>query len=70
MDNLLSYCGLVDAKISTFEKDLPVYIVNSATLLTLTSSLNHCRVKRVITWHFLALDFGPETMQSIWQILL
>ena len=24
MNNLLSYCGLVDAKISAFEKDLPV----------------------------------------------
>ena len=24
MDNLLSYCGLVDARISTSEKDLPV----------------------------------------------
>ena len=23
MDNLLSYCGLVDARISTSEKDLP-----------------------------------------------
>ena len=27
MDNLLSYCGLVDARISTSEKDLPVTIV-------------------------------------------
>ena len=25
MDNLLSYCGLVDAKISTSEEDLPVH---------------------------------------------
>ena len=24
MDNLLSYCGLVDTRISTFNKDLPV----------------------------------------------
>ena len=24
MDNILSYCGLVDARISTSEKDLPV----------------------------------------------
>ena len=24
MDNLLSYCGLVDVRISTSEKDLPV----------------------------------------------
>ena len=24
MNNLLSYCGLVDARISAFEKDLPV----------------------------------------------
>ena len=24
MDDLLSYCGLVDARISTSEKDLPV----------------------------------------------
>jgi hypothetical protein len=26
MNNLLSYCGLVDARISAFEKDLPVPI--------------------------------------------
>ena len=26
MDNLLSYCGLADARISTSEKDLPVLI--------------------------------------------
>ena len=26
MDNLLSYCGLVDARISTSDKDLPVQI--------------------------------------------
>ena len=25
MDNLLSYCGLVDARISASEKDLPVF---------------------------------------------
>ena len=25
MDNLLSYCGLIDARISTCEKDLPVH---------------------------------------------
>ena len=25
MNNLLSYCGLVDARISSSEKDLPVY---------------------------------------------
>ena len=25
IDNLLSYCGLVDARISAFKKDLPVY---------------------------------------------
>ena len=26
MNNLLSYCGLVDARISAFEKDLPVKV--------------------------------------------
>ena len=26
MDNLLSYCGLVDARISASEKDLPVHL--------------------------------------------
>ena len=25
MNNILSYCGLVDARISASEKDLPVY---------------------------------------------
>ena len=29
MDNLLSYCGLVDARISTSEKDLPVCLDKS-----------------------------------------
>ena len=28
MDNLLLYCGLVDARISASEKDLPVYRAN------------------------------------------
>ena len=32
MDNLLSYCGLVNARISTSEKDLPVKRVNLRTL--------------------------------------
>ena len=27
MDNLLSYCGLVDARISTSDKDLPVLAI-------------------------------------------
>ena len=26
MNNLLSYCGLVVARISAYEKDLPVYL--------------------------------------------
>ena len=28
MNNLLSYCGLVDARISASEKDLPVHVDN------------------------------------------
>ena len=28
MDNLLSYCGLVDAKIRASDKDLPVWHIN------------------------------------------
>ena len=28
MNNVLSYCGLVDARISASEKDLPVLILN------------------------------------------
>jgi hypothetical protein len=27
MNNLLSYCGLVDTRISAFEKDLPVRLI-------------------------------------------
>ena len=38
MDNLLSYCGLVDALISTSEKDLPVFSIY--------------RTKRYIFWLF------------------
>ena len=29
MNNLLSYCGLVDARISDSDKDLPVTLLNS-----------------------------------------
>ena len=31
MNNLLSYCGLVDARISASEKDLPVYMTLGKT---------------------------------------
>ena len=37
MDNLLSYCGLVDARISTAEKDLPVL-----SLLTYGGCVRKC----------------------------
>ena len=29
MDNFLSYCGLANARISTSEKDLPVYMAKN-----------------------------------------
>ena len=32
MNNLFSYCGLVDTRISAFEKDLPVKVSNFADL--------------------------------------
>ena len=42
MNNLLSYCGLVDARISASEKDLPVplTLLSPCTLLWLPSSSN------------------------------
>ena len=33
VNNILSYCGLVDATISASEKDLPVMVLNLAPVL-------------------------------------
>ena len=45
MDNLLSYCGLVDARISTSEKDLPVqwngHIIHDCTFIKDIAALFH-----------------------------
>ena len=38
MNNLLSYCGLIDAKIRASDKDLPVPIYLSGTIRTLLRS--------------------------------
>ena len=44
MNNLLSYCGLVDARISASEKDLPVHIssifVHRKTIISLKMLVN------------------------------
>ena len=29
MNNILSYCGLVDAKIRAFDKDLPLFVADA-----------------------------------------
>ena len=39
MNNLLSYCGLVDARISASEKDLPVWL-RGKMIITFTSSFD------------------------------
>ena len=36
MDNLLSYCGLVDARISTSERDLPVHFTRRVRTIAIT----------------------------------
>ena len=38
-NNLLSYCGLVDTRIRTFEKDLPVHLEISEKCLRLFTKL-------------------------------
>ena len=45
MDNLLSYCGLVDAKISTSEEDLPVHET------TKLATLNQMQYDGTFWWH-------------------
>ena len=55
MNNLLSYCGLTDARMRASEKDLPVpEFGNSTTELTLTNLL-HCKVE-MMTFISIALS--------------
>ena len=44
MNNLLSYCGLVDVRISASEKDLPVASTFSLNLVNLAGFKNHSRI--------------------------
>ena len=53
MNNLLSYCGLVDPRISASEKDLPVHIdenVKNRTLLQSYSDENFMKILFVVFW--------------------
>ena len=43
MDNLLSYCGLVDARISTSEKDLPVQVYQTFMMLEKRGKQYYCQ---------------------------
>jgi hypothetical protein len=56
MNNLLSYCGLVDARISASEKDLPVYVRQLLIILTnqyfLTSSPQQYDQMKVLQLQF------------------
>ena len=55
MNNLLSHCGLTDARMRASEKDLPVpEFGNSTTELTLTNLL-HCKVE-MMTFISIALS--------------
>ena len=69
MNNLLSYCGLVDARISASEKDLPVLsiisfeiklkLINSTTFFKWQKVNNiflilAIRFKNDITWYFIS----------------
>ena len=59
MNNLLSYCGLVDARISDSDKDLPVSLTHSDSKLSkfLFTSMRTSKLKTVVTardkinWH-------------------
>ena len=49
MNNLLSYCGLTDARIRASEKDLPVKaLMKNSTLLKLTLDSNLFSAKSVV----------------------
>ena len=41
MNNLLSYCGLADARISASEKDLPVKVVEKKFELLVSKTIPH-----------------------------
>ena len=53
MNNLLSHCGLVDAKIRASDKDLPVYHLATMNINTLIASLH---LESVIKSTILASD--------------
>ena len=52
-NNLFSYCGLVDARISASEKDLPVssyYLWNERLRITYSSAQYDTNYKKLWTW--------------------
>ncbi len=55
MDNLLSNCGLVDAKIRASDKDLPVIIVRSMKFSIRMMHSSFSRFPHKIYWSSLAI---------------
>ena len=55
MNNLLSYCGLIDAKIRASDKDLPVYRTGLAGVQFQKKNPNH----------FLQVKRSPDTRQIV-----
>ena len=63
MNNLLSYCGLVDAAISASEKDLPVHLIPS---LTVWGEIHHMLSVVLLK---LPINQFKSVQQSIQQVL-
>ena len=47
MNNLMSHCGLVDARIRASEKDLPV-VVNNAQVILYNVTLSTCKKLEIV----------------------
>ena len=46
MNNLLSYCGLVDSRISASDKDLPVHTYDQTLVTTIIGVTKHEKAKK------------------------
>ena len=70
MDNLLSYYGLVDARISTSEKDLPVkntffcFVEKNTFFEKLVSQIKFCSSACVIYEWYLIMN-SPDMVKEI-----
>ena len=63
MNNLLSYCGLVDARISASNKDLPVFFHTFFVLMYFHLQQESNRL-RVPIWYGLSHEFMVSRMKA------